>query len=245
MVFCSLFCNRYLLFVILHLPCAYGVVYARRSLVLEVKRLRLAREWNQTELAFHAGLAPSVISEIENGKRDPSARTLRKLAEALKVDVADLFPKGQAPLPDFEDEWRADWRTAVREAHRLRETGSARMWKALSEWSASKKRGEPRTARREYLDEMGNLLQEAYAAYTALGWAYVQAAITRGGSEASVPSSLQEETGKAHDFYVEMFGQVRSVRLTIRTDTVVAAAKRAEKPQPEVRPHEVEESDAA
>jgi transcriptional regulator with XRE-family HTH domain len=79
-----------------------GVVYARRSWVLEVKQLRLAREWNQTELAYHAGLAPSVISEIENGKRDPSARTLRKLADAFEVDVADLFPKAQAPLP-FED----------------------------------------------------------------------------------------------------------------------------------------------
>jgi transcriptional regulator with XRE-family HTH domain len=67
--------------------------------VLEVKRLRQAREWNQTELAYHAGLAPSVISQIENGKRDPSARTLRKLAEALNVEVGDLFPKGQAPLP--------------------------------------------------------------------------------------------------------------------------------------------------
>ena len=69
--------------------------------MLEVKRLRQAREWNQTELAFHAGLAPSVISEIENGKRDPSARTLRKLARALEVEVADLFPKTEASLwPD-------------------------------------------------------------------------------------------------------------------------------------------------
>jgi transcriptional regulator with XRE-family HTH domain len=67
--------------------------------VLEVKRLRQKREWNQTELAYHAGLAPSVISQIENGKRDPSARTLRKLADALGVEVGDLFPKAQAPLP--------------------------------------------------------------------------------------------------------------------------------------------------
>jgi transcriptional regulator with XRE-family HTH domain len=67
--------------------------------VLEVKRLRQGREWNQTELAYHAGLAPSVISQIENGKRDPSARTLRKLADALEVEVGDLFPKAQAPLP--------------------------------------------------------------------------------------------------------------------------------------------------
>ena len=72
--------------------------------MLEVKRLRQEREWNQTELAYHAGLAPSVISQIENGKRDPSARTLRKLAAALEVEVGDLFPKGQTPLPDLEGE---------------------------------------------------------------------------------------------------------------------------------------------
>jgi len=64
--------------------------------VLEVKRLRQLREWNQTELAYHAGLAPSVISQIENEKRNPSARTLRKLAKALDVEVADLFPKAEA-----------------------------------------------------------------------------------------------------------------------------------------------------
>lgn len=67
--------------------------------MLEVKRLRQEREWNQTELAYHAGLAPSVISQIENGKRDPSARTLRKLSKALGVEVGELFPKGQAQLP--------------------------------------------------------------------------------------------------------------------------------------------------
>ncbi len=70
----------------------------------EVRRLRQEKGWNQAELAFHAKLAPSVISEIETGKRDPSAGTLRKLADALEVDVPDLFErtralKAQAPLP--------------------------------------------------------------------------------------------------------------------------------------------------
>jgi transcriptional regulator with XRE-family HTH domain len=87
--------------------------------VLEVKRLRQEREWNQTELAYHAGLAPSVISQIENGKRDPTARTLRKLAEALSVDVGDLFPKGQAPpspeQPDFDGLLEEERRRAERE----------------------------------------------------------------------------------------------------------------------------------
>jgi transcriptional regulator with XRE-family HTH domain len=75
----------------------------------EVRRLRLEKGWNQNELAYHAKVAPSVISLIETGKREPNATTLRKLAEALDVDVPDLFgrtrhPKAQAPLPFDEDE---------------------------------------------------------------------------------------------------------------------------------------------
>ncbi|CAA9455845.1 MAG: hypothetical protein AVDCRST_MAG01-01-5178 [uncultured Rubrobacteraceae bacterium] len=57
----------------------------------EVRRLRLAKGWNQNELAFHADLAPSVISLLETGKREPNATTLRKLAEALEVRIPDLF----------------------------------------------------------------------------------------------------------------------------------------------------------
>lgn len=63
----------------------------------EVRRLRLEKGWNQTELAYHAKLAPSVISLIETGKRDPNAATLRKLAEALGVSIPDLFRESDAP----------------------------------------------------------------------------------------------------------------------------------------------------
>jgi transcriptional regulator with XRE-family HTH domain len=70
----------------------------------KVRQLRLEKGWNQNELAFHADLAPSVISQIETGKREPSATTLRKLSDALGVDIPDLFerenfPKAQAPPP--------------------------------------------------------------------------------------------------------------------------------------------------
>jgi transcriptional regulator with XRE-family HTH domain len=44
-------------------------------------------------------MAVSGVSQIENGHRNPNSATLIKLARALDVDVADLFPKGQAPLP--------------------------------------------------------------------------------------------------------------------------------------------------
>ncbi len=63
----------------------------------EVRRLRLEKGWNQNELAFHADLAPSVISLVETGRREPNAATLRKLANALGVEIPDLFRRPEAP----------------------------------------------------------------------------------------------------------------------------------------------------
>src|SRR5215212_3386089 len=83
----------------IRLAWAQRIVKTGRSWMQDVRRLRQEKGWGQKELAFHANLAQSVISEIETGKRSPSARTLRKLAGALEVEVADLFPKGQVPLP--------------------------------------------------------------------------------------------------------------------------------------------------
>jgi transcriptional regulator with XRE-family HTH domain len=80
-----------------------------RSWMKEVRRLRERKGWTQNQLAYHASTAPSVISLIETGKRDPNATTLRKLAEALGVEVPDLFrgsevnPKAEAPQLRFED----------------------------------------------------------------------------------------------------------------------------------------------
>jgi transcriptional regulator with XRE-family HTH domain len=65
----------------------------------EIRRLREARGWGQTKLAAAADMAVSGVSQIENGHRNPNSATLIKLARALDVDVADLFPEGQAPLP--------------------------------------------------------------------------------------------------------------------------------------------------
>jgi len=95
-----------------------------------VRRLRQERRWNQTELAFRSRLAPSVISQIENGKRDPSAGTLKKLAKALEVEVADLFPKAQAPLP-------LDDRPSLEELHATARCGTDWLTKSEAEWRAS------------------------------------------------------------------------------------------------------------
>jgi transcriptional regulator with XRE-family HTH domain len=65
-----------------------------------IRRLRDEKGWNQTELGFRAGASPSIISLIENGKRNPSTATLAKIAEALGVEVVDLFPKGRRSSPE-------------------------------------------------------------------------------------------------------------------------------------------------
>jgi transcriptional regulator with XRE-family HTH domain len=70
---------------------------------LRVKELRDEKGWNQTILGYHAELSPSEISLIENGKRNPSATTLQRIATALGVEVGDLFPKAGAPRRSAED----------------------------------------------------------------------------------------------------------------------------------------------
>lgn len=69
----------------------------------EIRRLREAKGWSQAKLAGDTGMGVSGISQIETGARNPSAVTLSKIAEALGVEVGDLFPKAQTPQPSPED----------------------------------------------------------------------------------------------------------------------------------------------
>src|SRR5918994_5041069 len=66
----------------------------------EIRRRREALGLTGTQLAVKAGMAPSAVSQIETGKRSPNSTSVMKLAEALGVEVADLYPKApQARLP--------------------------------------------------------------------------------------------------------------------------------------------------
>ena len=67
----------------------------------EVRRLREAKGWSQAKLAVETGMAVSGISQIENDRRNPNSATLTKLAKALEVEVADLFPLEQPRLPEL------------------------------------------------------------------------------------------------------------------------------------------------
>jgi len=68
----------------------------------EIRRRREDKGWSQAKLGVLSGAGPSGISQIETGRRNPSAGTLQRIADALEVEVRDLFPLGQVPLPDLE-----------------------------------------------------------------------------------------------------------------------------------------------
>ncbi|MGB9976666.1 helix-turn-helix domain-containing protein [Thermovenabulum sp.] len=51
----------------------------------KLKKLRTERGLTQVELAKKAGVSPALIGQLENGKVEPSIKTLEKLAQALSV----------------------------------------------------------------------------------------------------------------------------------------------------------------
>jgi transcriptional regulator with XRE-family HTH domain len=67
----------------------------------KIRELRQSRGWSQGTLSFYSGVTVSQISLIESGKRNPSAKSLVTLADALGVSIGELFgeeaPKGGAP----------------------------------------------------------------------------------------------------------------------------------------------------
>jgi transcriptional regulator with XRE-family HTH domain len=67
-----------------------------------VKEERLMRGWSQRDLAQEAKTTAETVSSIETGQHQARPSTLRKLAGALGLEVADFFrepalPKGSAP----------------------------------------------------------------------------------------------------------------------------------------------------
>jgi len=59
-----------------------------------IAALRRAAGWNQAELARRLGISPSAVGMYEQGRREPSADMLVRLARALEVSV-DYLLTGQ------------------------------------------------------------------------------------------------------------------------------------------------------
>jgi transcriptional regulator with XRE-family HTH domain len=64
----------------------------------QLRHIRAERGLTLRDLAQASGVSKDTISEIERGVRKPHPTTVGKLAKALEVEVADLYPKVTAPV---------------------------------------------------------------------------------------------------------------------------------------------------
>jgi transcriptional regulator with XRE-family HTH domain len=72
-----------------------------------LREARRRKGWSQKDLAEKSGVGQDTISGIESGRHEPRPSTLRKLAEALGIEVAEFFrepshPKVSAAPPSRE-----------------------------------------------------------------------------------------------------------------------------------------------
>jgi len=61
-----------------------------------LRRIRDAQGYSLRALAERVGMAYPALFRLESGEADPRLSTLRKLAKALNVTVADLIGEGKS-----------------------------------------------------------------------------------------------------------------------------------------------------
>ncbi len=72
---------------------------AKEIFIENLKAIRTARGLTQAGLSELADLSPSIIGDIETGRRNPTLTTIEKIALALKVPVHQLFYDTHEELP--------------------------------------------------------------------------------------------------------------------------------------------------
>lgn len=60
------------------------------GLARAIKQLREKRGWSQEELGYRAGMNRSWVGHLETERLNPLWGTVRKLADALEVSVAEI-----------------------------------------------------------------------------------------------------------------------------------------------------------
>jgi DNA-binding Xre family transcriptional regulator len=68
------------------------------SIGTRVMQIRVQKGMSQRELSQRSGIAGSYLSRIENRHLEPRPKTLRKIAEALEVPLAEFFQDREEDL---------------------------------------------------------------------------------------------------------------------------------------------------
>lgn len=67
------------------------MVKIQKQLGEKIKKFRLEKDLTQEKLADLVKMDFTTINKIENGKRNPSIKTIEKIARALRVSPKDLL----------------------------------------------------------------------------------------------------------------------------------------------------------
>lgn len=59
-----------------------------------LERLMRQKNWNQSDLARHAGIGRDSVSQYLNGRSFPSPHNIQKIADCFLMDAKDLYPTG-------------------------------------------------------------------------------------------------------------------------------------------------------
>lgn len=71
-----------------------------KQLGMRIAYLRKKHGWSQEELSFRSGIHKNYLSDLENGRRNPSLKIIEHLAKAFEVTLFDLF----LGIEGFEDD---------------------------------------------------------------------------------------------------------------------------------------------
>ena len=87
-----------------------------RKRVREARRLR---RLSQTDLSKRTGLAPSVLSDFENGRRTPALHNLGRLADGLDVTSDYLLGRVEGPKTSLQTATGPTVERLIRSASKL------------------------------------------------------------------------------------------------------------------------------
>lgn len=71
---------------------------ANEQLGMRIKYLRNQRKWSQEDLSLEANVNKNYISDLENGRRNPSLDILERISDALSITLEELF-RGIETIP--------------------------------------------------------------------------------------------------------------------------------------------------
>lgn len=71
--------------------CFFVPMDIQQKLALNLRRIRVAKNISQDELALRAGVERAYVGHIERGAKNPTIKTVEKLSEALECAASELL----------------------------------------------------------------------------------------------------------------------------------------------------------